>query len=140
MENKLEDSGKRKEFKSGARKDPGSVETYGRFDLIPPSSLKRLALIYAKGAKKYDDRNWEKGIPTGVCIDACLRHINRWREGSRVEDHLAQAAFWLFAIMFFESRAFLPGMVLPSMTITTDVKSPIAEYGVTAGNTDEPNS
>jgi hypothetical protein len=54
------------------------------------------------GAEKYEDRNWEKGIPIDTCIDACLRHINRWRKGERGEDHLAAATFWLFAIMHFE--------------------------------------
>ena len=100
----LEDSGERKTYESGGQKDPGSADLYGRFDLIPPEALERLALVYARGAKKYEARNWERGIPQDACIDAALRHINRWRKGESTEDHLAAAAFWLFAIMFFEEK------------------------------------
>lgn len=101
----LEDSGDRTVHqKDGGQKDYGSAEKHGRYDLIPPESLERLAIHYARGAKKYDDNNWKKGVPNNICIDAALRHINRWRKGSREEDHLAAAAFWLFALMYFEER------------------------------------
>ena len=37
-----------------------------------------LAKHYEDGAKKYSDRNWEKGIPAHCFIDSGLRHYNKW--------------------------------------------------------------
>jgi hypothetical protein len=65
----------------------------GRFDLIPPYPIKRLACHYEAGAKKYLDRNWEKGIKLARFIDSTERHINSFKDGDRTEDHLA-AALW----------------------------------------------
>ena len=55
----LKDSGERTEFPSGAVRD--MHEGKGRFDLLPMCVLMRLARHYEAGAKKYSDRNWEKG-------------------------------------------------------------------------------
>ena len=102
----LKDSGKREEHKTGAVRDVR--EGKGRFDLISPFAERRLALVHEKGAVKYDDRNWEKGIPISRCLDSAKRHINQYIMGMRDEDHLAQAAWNLFAVMHFEE-------VLPEM-------------------------
>ena len=57
-----------KKFKSGSLR---STDADGeRFDLISPFGLVRLAKVYAEGAKKYGDRNWELGQPT----DEILNH------------------------------------------------------------------
>ncbi|MBW1975258.1 MAG: hypothetical protein JRI45_06770 [Deltaproteobacteria bacterium] len=101
---KLKDSGLRKEFKSGGQKDPSSRIKKGRYDLLPTGAIRRLALLYSKGASKYEDRNWEKGIPFSVCIDSLLRHAFQWLAGERDEDHLAAVAFWAFALMHFEEK------------------------------------
>ena len=95
----LKDSGKRQEFETGAVRDTN--EGKGRFDLITPYALFRLALVYEKGCKKYNDHNWEKGIPTSRCIDSALRHINQYRMGFIDEDHLAHAIWNLCAIIHF---------------------------------------
>ena len=55
------DSGKRRDFPTGSRRD--SREGKGRYDLISPIALRRLALVCERGAAKYGDRNWEKGQP-----------------------------------------------------------------------------
>ena len=102
----MKDSGERENFESGAVRDRRDGK--GRFDLIPPFALKRLALVYEKGAKKYADRNWEKGIPASRCLDSALRHLNQYLAGHKDEDHLAQCAFNVFAVMHFEE-------VLPEM-------------------------
>lgn len=102
----MKDSGERENFESGAVRDRRDGK--GRFDLISPFALKRLALVYEKGAKKYADRNWEKGIPASRCLDSALRHLNQYLAGHKDEDHLAQCAFNIFAVMHFEE-------VLPEM-------------------------
>ena len=96
----LKDSGQREEFDSGMVRD--TQKGKGRFDLISPFALLRLARIYEKGSEKYDDRNWEKGAKFGRFLSSALRHIFQYMMGYKDEDHLAQAAWNLFAIMHLE--------------------------------------
>ena len=93
----LLDSGERAQYDTGAQRD--TAEGKGRFDLISAEALARLSRVMELGAKKYNDRNWEKGIPLARCLDSALRHINQWQRGLRDEDHLSQAVFNLFAII-----------------------------------------
>jgi hypothetical protein len=96
----LKDSGQREQFDTGAVRDIRVGK--GRYDLITPLALRRLAIIMEKGAEKYDSRNWEKGMPFSRLLDSAIRHINQYLLGWQDEDHLAQACFNLFAIMHFE--------------------------------------
>jgi hypothetical protein len=96
----LADSGRREVFESGAIRDVRTGK--GRFDLMSPFALRRLAAIYEKGAVKYAPRNWEAGIPVSRCLDSALRHLIQYLAGENTEDHLAQAAWNLFAAMHFE--------------------------------------
>lgn len=96
----VKDSGKRQEFSTGSVRD--TQEGKGRYDLISPIALARLAKHYENGAKKYGDRNWEKGQPLGRYLDSALRHINNFREGDRSEDHLSAAAWNLFSLIHTE--------------------------------------
>lgn len=98
----VRDSGEREEFSTGARRD--MRENKGRYDLIPPEALKRLALVYERGAKKYGENNWQKGINLSRYIDSAIRHIYNYMEGDKEEDHLAHAAWNLFGIMTTEDR------------------------------------
>lgn len=97
----MTDSGQREQFQTGAVRD--AREGKGRYDLVSPFALHRLAQVYERGAVKYTDRNWERGIPLSRCLDSALRHINQYRMGMRDEDHLAHAAWNLFAAMHFEA-------------------------------------
>jgi len=92
----IEDSGGKVGFESGAWRD--IREGKGRFDLISPWALMRLAKHLELGAEKYGIRNWEKGIPLHTFIDSALRHLTRYLmdkllEREPAEDHLA-AAMW----------------------------------------------
>lgn len=105
----VKDSGKRQEFNTGSVRD--TQEGKGRFDLISPISLKRLARHYENGARKYGDRNWEKGQPLSRYIDSALRHINAFKEGNRDEDHVIAAGWNLLALAHTEEmirRGLLP--------------------------------
>ncbi len=92
----LADSGERRESESGAVRDRAKGK--GRYDLITPLGLKRLAIHYENGAVKYEDRNWEKGFPLSWFLDSMDRHVNAYLE-CRVlgeepkEDHLAAVAW-----------------------------------------------
>lgn len=48
---------------------------------------------YAEGAKKYSDRNMEKGLPWHSMVDSALRHYTKWRRGDKDEPH-ARAVIW----------------------------------------------
>ena len=85
------DSGKRAQFETGAVRDTNTGK--GRFDLITPIGLKRLAQLYERGAVKYGARNWEKGIPLWRYLDSAERHLNDFKSGDRAEDHLAAVAW-----------------------------------------------
>ncbi len=46
-----------------------------------------VAIHYEEGAKKYDDRNWEKGIPLHCYIDSAVRHYLKMLRGDKDEPH-----------------------------------------------------
>jgi hypothetical protein len=94
------DSGKREAFSTGSVRD--SRDGKGRFDLISPIGLKRLAQLYERGAVKYGERNWEKGQKLGRYLDSALRHLNDYRSGERTEDHLAAVAWNAFSFIHTE--------------------------------------
>ena len=98
----VKDSGKRQEFETGSKRDIRDGK--GRFDLIPPYALKRLAKHYENGAKKYGDRNWEKGQPLARYLDSAIRHVYAFLGGSREEDHLAAIAWNALAYIETEYR------------------------------------
>jgi hypothetical protein len=83
--NKVQDSGKRQEFNTGSVRDTN--ENKARFDLITPLALHRLAMHYSNGAKKYGDRNWEKGQPLSRYIESAERHLFKLKMGFTDEDH-----------------------------------------------------
>ena len=102
-------SGIKDNFDTGATRDKSQGK--GRYDLITPIGVKRLARVYERGAVNHGDRNWEKGIPLSRCMESAIRHIYQYLEGMRDEDHLGQAAWNLFAAMHVEEmvqRGFLP--------------------------------
>lgn len=87
-------------FSTGAVRSSDAEST--RYDLISPIGLRRLAETYAEGAKKYSDHNWLKGFPSSCILNHLMKHVDQWRMGDKSEDHLAHAAWGLFALMHFE--------------------------------------
>jgi hypothetical protein len=76
----------------GVKYDNGKL----RFDLIPPESLKAIAEVFTFGAKKYGDRNWEKGISANRHFGAVQRHLWQWWQGKELDEesglsHLSHA-------------------------------------------------
>lgn len=93
----LKDSGKRRIFKSGAQRDRQKGK--GRFDLLPMHAMFRDALTMEKGAIKYNDRNWEKGMPLSQFLDSALRHFMKAMLGLTDEDHWSQAHWNIGCLM-----------------------------------------
>lgn len=113
----MKDSGEREEFSTGAVRDTQNGK--GRYDLLPVVALERVAKVYQRGAEKYDERNWMKGMPLSRFMDSALRHLMQYAEGRRDEDHLAQAAFNVLGLIHTEEmirRDLLPARLedLPS--------------------------
>ncbi len=94
-------------FKSGAQKD---VAGKPRFDLIPPEAMLALAEVYSLGAEKYEDRNWEKGIPFNVALGALKRHLNAFELGDMINsndgclEHISHVMWWAVALITFIKR------------------------------------
>lgn len=96
--NLMNDGGARMSYgENKAIREPSTGK--GRFDLITPFGLMRLAKWYELGAQKYADRNWEKGMPFSRYIDSAERHIAKYKMGMEDEDHLIAAVWNLFAII-----------------------------------------
>lgn len=80
-----------------------------RFSLIPSEFLWALAEHYGRGARKYEDRNWEKGYKWSLSLDAHSRHLHLWlggedNDGETGTNHLIAAAWHLIALFIFQLR------------------------------------
>lgn len=96
------DSGQCEEFETGAKRD--TQDNKPRYDLIPVAALKRLAMLYARGAQKYGEGNFEKGMSFKRVLASLLRHVYAFVEGEVTEDHLAAVAWNAFALMFYQEQ------------------------------------
>jgi hypothetical protein len=80
-----------------------------RIDILPPSWLRALARVLGKGAEKYADRNWEKGLPFMATLASAERHILAFKSGEDIdpdtgEPHAALAAWNMLALVEFQRR------------------------------------
>lgn len=99
------DSGAREEYKSGMVRDTAAGKP--RYDLIPIMPLRRLADLYARGAEKYGDRNWQLASSEQELQRfkaSGLRHYFQYLNGDTDEDHAAAVVFNVFAQMFLEAK------------------------------------
>jgi len=95
------DSGARAKFDSGMVRDTNDGKA--RFDLLFPLDvpydaqfLTRVAELLARGAVKYDARNWEQatgGAELARFKESALRHMVQWASGDTEEDHAAAVVF-----------------------------------------------
>ena len=75
-----------------------------RYDLIPPDTIRRLALIYTEGAKRYGEHNWQKGLPYSTTVNHLIEHLLKWLESDTSEDHLAKVIWGCAALMYYEDN------------------------------------
>jgi hypothetical protein len=107
--NEVKDSGKRQEWETGSKRD--TRDGKGRFDLIPPYPLERLARHYENGAKKYGDHNWLLGQPLSRYLDSAMRHMNKVKMGLTDEDHEIAVAWNMFG--YIETKRLIDAGQLP---------------------------
>lgn len=97
----------KKEQSEGKKDDQGKLQ----YELIPPEILNALADILTFGAKKYDERNWEKGMDWSRPFGALMRHMWAWwnpftpsTDEETGKSHLWHAACCLAFLIAYEER------------------------------------
>ena len=97
----MTDSGKRQSFGKGmAIRD--TADDKPRPDLISPFAEERQGHWLRMGAAKYAERNWENGMPFSRCVASLKRHLMKYQQGKRDEDHLAAIMFNAMALIHYE--------------------------------------
>lgn len=81
--------GKMTTHKTGAKREDKTGK--GRFDLLSPIMLKRLAILSEEGGVAHGDRNWEKGMKLSTFLDSAFRHLVQTIDGCEDKDHPIQA-------------------------------------------------
>ena len=75
-----------------------------RYDLIPPEPLDGIARLFGHGAKKYGDRNWEKGMKWSRIFAAMMRHAWKWFRGERYDNedgqHHLLSVIWCAMVLY----------------------------------------
>ncbi len=96
------DGGGRVQYATGALREPDGDKP--RPDLISPYFKERLGKWLALGAQKY--AVWKLGprMPFSRCLAALERHLLRYQQGSRDEDHLAANRLRRHACSFIMRR------------------------------------
>ena len=89
----------------GRKDDTGKV----RMELLPPELLEATAVVLTFGAKKYEDRNWEKGMKWSRVFGALMRHLWSWWKGEKCDvetgySHLWHASCCIAFLIAYEQR------------------------------------
>lgn len=69
-----------------------------RYDLLEPHSLEQLVTVFTTGARKYSERNWEKGMKWSKMLASLKRHIAAFEKGEDYDPetglpHMSHAAW-----------------------------------------------
>lgn len=88
-------------YKADQGKDP--------WDLAAWDAFRAIVKILEFGARKYEDRNWEKGMAWSRCFAALMRHMTAWWEceGKDPEtgcSHLWHAGCCVMFLIAYELR------------------------------------
>lgn len=88
-----------------------------KMELTPPEWEWALADVTTQGSKKYDERNWEQGMPWSTMVGCMKRHVNKFLAGERYDGdefdlekgttgchHLAMVAWNALALMSYDLR------------------------------------
>ena len=79
------------------------------WQLAPWDAFRSIVKVLAFGAKKYEPRNWEKGMAWSRCYAALIRHMTAWWEGEHKDadsgfSHLWCAGCMLCFLIAYELR------------------------------------
>lgn len=110
LEEGLKSSGEERQFSTGSIRD--RADGKGRYDLLPPIAIHKVALHFERGAKRYSERNWELGQPLSVYLNSAESHLNKVKAGFDDEPH-AEAAAWNM-LCLIETRERIRRGILPA--------------------------
>ena len=89
----------------------GSKDSTGKapWGLLPPEPIDALLQVLEAGARKYGERNWEKGISWIEIWQALMRHLWAWRKGEDLDPesglpHLHHALANLAFLVAYRAR------------------------------------
>lgn len=93
------------------RRDEGRKDDAEKLPLhlLPPDALSEIARVLDFGARKYEPRNWERGMAWSRLYGALLRHMLAWWSGEQADretglPHLAHAACCVLFLLSYEKR------------------------------------
>ena len=80
-----------------------------RMELLPPELMESVAKVLTFGAKKYEARNWEKGMEWSRVYGALQRHLNAWWSGEENDpetgySHLHHAGCCIAFLITYDKR------------------------------------
>lgn len=104
-ENKMIQELRKEEIKvehKGLRYNEGKL----RYDLFEPYAMEQLAKVFTRGAQKYAERNWEKGMSWTAMLASLERHKEAWKQGEDIDPetgllHMAQVAWNALSIVSY---------------------------------------
>lgn len=78
-----------------------------RWSLVPSEVMSAIADHYTRGAKKYADDNWRKGLSYNDTYDCAMRHIHAWKMDEEIDPetgsrHLIASIWNLIALVYFQ--------------------------------------
>ena len=76
-------------FSTGAVRNVGGK---GRCDLLPAHAILKISHHIENSLEHHTERNWEKGLPMHTMLDSAIRHLLKYMDGQKDEDHLVAAA------------------------------------------------
>ena len=97
--------------KAEQKDEPGKKHDAGkpRLELLAPEMLFGTAEILTFGAKKYGDRNWEKGMSWSRVFGGLMRHLWSWWLGMKADEETGKSHLWhasccLMFLIAYEQR------------------------------------
>jgi uncharacterized HAD superfamily protein len=124
---------KYEKIETGLRFNDGKT----RYDLLPPFAVDQLAKVMTKGAEKYADRNWEKGMKWSTVLASLKRHIAAFERGEDIDPetgllHIAHAmcnaAFLAEYYKIYPEGDDRPHNYLKDKKIGLDIDGVIADF------------
>lgn len=77
--------------------------------LAPFDAFRAIVRVLAYGAKKYEPRNWERGMDWSRIFSATQRHLTKWWEGEDIDQETGMSHLWhagccIVFMIAYESR------------------------------------
>ena len=108
-----------------------------RYDLIPPYAQQQYARVLTEGAKKYELRNWEKGMPWTTVLASLKRHVAAFEFGNDLDPEtgvlhtahiMCNAAFLTEYYRIYPQGDDRPHMYLKTPRIGLDIDEVICNW------------